>query len=166
MKKLNLTYAEVVDLDAALEKAGAIKAKPDFSLKVAYNRQILKTHLKALEDARKMPEEMKKYDAARQDLVNEFGTVVQSGGQVMTQVRPECEKEFKDKLDPLLKKNKKVIDQYDKQMREFREEILPGPANFGEPICLHEFPQKILPAGLEGNLIFALIDLVKEPDKK
>ncbi len=164
MKELTLTYTEIIDLDAALAKAGDIKSKPDFSLKVAYNRLILKGHLKALEDARKMPDEMKEYDTARQELVNEFGAVVQSGGQVITQVKTECEKEFKAALEPLLEKHKQVIEQYDKQMREFREVILPGRANFGEPIAMHQLP-KTLPAGLEGNLIFALIALVQVPEK-
>lgn len=166
MKEMKLTNQEVLNLDAALTAAGTYKEKSKFSLKVAYNRQILRPFVKAIEEAQEPGPEMKEFQEKRDAIIARIGTTTSHpNGQTTVSVPPDKQEAFKAELEPLRKKYKKAIDEYESQLKSVRDETIPGLANSGEPIKLHMLP-KDLPKGMDGNLLFGLIDLLPEmPDE-
>ena len=155
--EVTLTNQEILDLDDSLTKVGNIKAKPAFSMAVALNRGILKPFIDAMRESSKAGDEMNEYNVKKNNLIKKYGKEV---GEMIT-VEPEKMAEYEKELAPLKKKFKKVIDAYDAQIKEFNEVILPGKANGGEPVKLHQIPKDI-PDGVEGNLLFRLLPLLPD----
>jgi hypothetical protein len=99
MKEVKMTFIEIGALYNAINAASAVKfnAKPKFRYALAKNMDTLETHMRALREAGKLPEDdedIKAHEDARKALVKEFD---KTGRQVPPAKMPE----FLDKWIPL-----------------------------------------------------------------
>ena len=163
MIDLKLTNQEVIDKDRALEEAGSISGAGQFAMNVALNRFVCKDIITALAELQEKPEAYKEFEKAMQKVNEEFGDVQVVGNQQILTVPNEKLEAYNKKADALKKKHKKVIDARVEQMRQYEEETLKAPANSGNALSFHPLPA-VLPEQLTGNTIFALIELVEQPD--
>jgi len=135
-----------------------------FSYLIAKNKVAMKDEIEALEEVSKASEEFKEYEDKRIKLAqqyadkNEDGSAkIQDNNFVLTTNAAIFQKEF----DKLKEQHKDLVNERDKQVKEF-EVLLEGTVNFeGTKINFEDIPPSIDPATME---CFILADLIIEEE--
>jgi len=131
-----------------------------FSYFIAKNKVAMRDEITALEEARKVSDEYKKYDTERATLAqqysdkNEDGSAKIQGNSFVITTNAEL---FQEDLEGLRVKYKDAIEEYETMMKDF-EELLNQEVEYdGTKVDLKDVPQTIEPAILE---TFILADLI------
>jgi hypothetical protein len=131
-----------------------------FSYLIAKNKVIMRDEIEALEEVSKASEEFKAYEDKRVRLAqqyadkNEDGSIkIQNNNFVLTTNAEVFQKEF----DELREDHKDLIDEREKQLKEF-EELLGGTVDFeGTKINFKDIPASMDPATMECLILADLI---------
>jgi hypothetical protein len=159
MKFKPKTYQEILDLAAGLESAGADKKNAKFSIRIATDKYRLKEHVECINETKEIPEEILALDKEKQELRQKYFTVAENGN---TKIPDDKWPDFLAETAEMQKKNKKVEDGYEAQLKSYRELLKSKPMNGKGPLVIDlvEIPESFIPSTITGNQIAAIMPVV------